>query len=154
MIKYLKQRDYYSCAPTAIINAMKWSGKNPTRKSHLKKLIKECKCCNKCGSEVENIDGVVRKYFSHAKYKSQESTNTLSAHLRKGGAVILAYEYVKNDGIREAHCTFCIDRTKYYYILVNDVKTSDGTILPNTISMKSRKSVAKMLKINNDMWLI
>ena len=88
------------------------------------------------------------------KCKGQASINVLDRYLDSGGAVILAYDYVRDDGIREGHFTFCIDRTKYYYTLVNDVCTESGDILSDTISKKSRKSMVKMLKLANDMWLI
>jgi hypothetical protein len=132
---------------------MKWSGTKASRRSHFKKLRKECKCFID-GTNTRDLDRVLRKYIPNVKRKFQSSIKILDKHLDSGGAVVLTYEYIMDDDNSEAHCILCIGRTKYYYTLVNDVYTKDGELLPNTVSKKSRKSMIKMLRIDNGMWLI
>jgi hypothetical protein len=155
MTRYLKQWDYISCGPVAIINAMKWRGMKVSRRSHFKKLKRKCKCNHRDGGTYKHdLTRALRNYLSNVKCKVQESINTLDRHLDSGGAVIIAYDYIRNDDVREGHYVFCIGKTKHYYTLVNDVCTKNGELLPNTISKKSRKNMVKMLRLENEMWLI
>ncbi len=45
-VRYAKQRDQYSCGPTAIINVLKWAGVDCSYEKSLKLVQKLCGCVN------------------------------------------------------------------------------------------------------------
>lgn len=160
VVKYLKQQDYVSCGPVAIINAMKWKGIRATRESHLKKIKKECRC-DRYGTYPEDMAKVLKKYIPSAEHIYEPSIRLLDNILDLGLAAIIGYSYLRNDKVEEAHYVFCIGRTEKYYKLVNDVNLKTGDLLPKTISKKSKSNMFKMLSYKwdkydegSELWII
>lgn len=158
---YLKQQDYVSCGPIAIINAMKWRGLSASRRSHLKKIKAKCNCFGRYGTHPRDMHRVLRSYIGDAEHIEEPKIKLLNDILDLGLSTIIGYSYKRKDKKEEAHYTFCIGRTDHYYILVNDVCTKTGELLSNTVSKKSRKSMIKMLTYKwseyeegSELWII
>lgn len=59
-IRYVRQRNQYSCGPVAVLNAMKWAGMPVTAKDHLKWVSEECKA-DRTGTWISDVDHFLRK---------------------------------------------------------------------------------------------
>lgn len=95
MTRYIKQYDSYTCAPTVILNALKWAGKKVTVKDK-KRCIKLCKTSYKKGgtylwdfkAALEKIKEIeVIKFTKHLKL------NDIDKAFKESGAVVARVFY-------------------------------------------------------------
>lgn len=107
MIRYVKQRDHYTCGPIAVINICKWAGYKVTLKE-IKKFKKLTNCID--GTYSEDLEKALKKlgkkYFQlGAKLEDKEVTiRKIERHCKKKGIVLLNYQWP--------------DSTSFHYILV------------------------------------
>lgn len=129
MPRYIKQYDSFSCGPIAILNALKWAGMRVTRKSHIRRLVKECK--SKLGKSPKDwgtysadLDKTLRKYgeklFEVRKVRKC-GIKELHKQLADNGAIIIAH---LDEGQREpeGHFSFWfkVDTDGLLFTGVND----------------------------------
>lgn len=104
-----KQRNYFSCGPVALLNALKWRGDKATYDSHYKKLVKECKT-TRDGTESAHFEKILGRYkFEFTKSRLYKD---VQVHMRNGGAMILSHLDSENDW----HFSFWYDyRLRKFY---------------------------------------
>lgn len=99
MPRYIVQPDDVSCAPTALINIGKWSGKHLSLKKDFQRLYIGTHC-GPNGSEVRYIDKTLRKEFSDIlnirKVRSPE-LKEVETHIKNGGSALIAYSFKDDD---------------------------------------------------------
>jgi len=97
MIRYTKQRDRHSCGPTAILNAMKWSGAKLSYRSYIDKLSWLCRRYNRKGIGNSEIDsalrfaGNLRRCDFAVRSVRRPTLAQIEEHLLGQGAVVLTY---------------------------------------------------------------
>lgn len=92
------QTKSYTCAPIAVLNALKWVGYNKTIKDlpHLISLLR----CNKFGTFHTDITRTLKKYSSvHFSFNEYKKLNIeyIIEHCLDGGSVILSFLYKKQN---------------------------------------------------------
>ncbi|MFA5024119.1 MAG: C39 family peptidase [Patescibacteria group bacterium] len=132
-IRYVKQRDEYSCGPIAILNAMKWLGKPVTYKDLAR--LKDICCCRSPNGTWPKVISVVLKILKiKYLYKAKPSIKEIDKHLDDGGSILLVHYY----NITRGHYVLCIGKTEKYYTLINDG-------MNNTITRCHKNTMKKML---------
>jgi len=61
-VRYVRQRDRYSCAPVAFANALKWYGYRFSFKDHRKEFL-ELFDCSRIGTPYPNIGTIFSRYL-------------------------------------------------------------------------------------------
>ena len=111
-MRFVRQKNNFSCAPIAILNAAKWAGKKLSYKKDYKRIVDDLKC-NKDGTKISNIDRILRQELVHhsrvLKIKNPTYIRAMR-HIRSGGSILLAYEPQEDQyhialftAIREGH---------------------------------------------------
>lgn len=150
-MKYVAQRNLYSCGPIAIINALKWAGQNVTYKKYYKKLIRKTKCTYS-GTHDLNISVALFDYvnsFNKIEWLVEPTIKDINKHLSSGGAAIISYDLLSNEvKERECHFLLVVKKEKEYYHVVNG--TQGGKAFE-----KWHKSIINMrLKAAQSAWLL
>lgn len=147
MTRYLKQRDYYSCGPTAVINAVKWQGEWATWDDcvWLYRLI--AKCTHPYGCCPEHLNKLIRHEFGRkaSVLKGKPTMKYMDWWLDQGNSIILRYfwhDHKENE--RVGHYIFIPSRTEKYYNVVND-----GFRRP-TLTRRSRKTMNNYLRMQKE----
>lgn len=119
-MRYVGQHDTYSCGPIAVLNALKWSGMQVTRKSHMKRVNRLCNAgiagvldrdITKALSNYRRLKFRVRRYVIMRQ---------LDAHLRRGGSAIIAYEFRLGKDDEFGHYIFVPGKRDEDFVVVND----------------------------------
>lgn len=121
-VRYVKQKDHYSCGPIAIMNALKWAGLYTTYKTHFHKIRSLCKTTISWGTTPDNMSAALlkhRKYLSFVT-KSLVTLREIEKHLDSGGAVILEY-WFWDEMDYDGHYVFIFREYGYDFIAVNDM---------------------------------
>ena len=132
-IKWIKQRDEYSCGPVAIINILKWLGVNATYK-WLPAVQNLCRC-DIDGTSTADIESALKRLCIKYKKRMSPSLKKIDDHLNRNGIALVEYYYAQDEG----HFALCIKKTKKQYTLVNDVKEI-------TVSRIYRKGFIKLIR--------
>lgn len=145
MTRYLRQRNQFTCAPVAILNALKWTGRYLTG-GDLQFFINACRT-TRAGTETEDMRRVIDRHIPRNKFLVGPSRQTLSDYLLWDRAIILNYGYVTSDEAEEWHSTFCAGRVQWGlgYQFVNDVDPKTGDILPDTVSFRDHDQFREMV---------
>lgn len=138
-MRYVKQRDSYSCGPIALLNILKWSGLRKTYKD-LPILQKECKCNN--GTWPEDLQKAVKKYSNLKSFSRRKpSILKIDQHLKRHGAVILVcYWSDEWDEEIEGHFITIVGCKDKEYVCLN------SHITKTAISYISREELKNMIK--------
>ncbi len=97
MIRYVKQRDRHSCGPTAVLNAMKWSGAKDSYAKDIKKLSWLCRRYSKAGTGHAQLDlalryvGGLRRCDFSVLSVIRPTLAQIESHLLGEGSVVLSY---------------------------------------------------------------
>ncbi|MFA5024169.1 MAG: C39 family peptidase [Patescibacteria group bacterium] len=142
-IRYIRQRDEYSCGPVAIVNALKFIGINATHDSvcYVSML---CNCCRETGTEPEDIERAFKALEVKFKRKIFPTLKEIDDHIDNGGALLLDYFWSPEDG----HYTLCIGRTPKYYVFVND--EDDKTIARR--KRNTLRNTMKWCRVSENPW--
>jgi len=106
MPRYVIQPHETTCAPTAIINAGKWAGKNLTIRRDYTRIVLESRSSEE-GTSYGNIDRVLRDNLSDyliVKKPRNPWHFSVREHIKKGGAALISYSYDTQD------CSFHRDK--------------------------------------------
>jgi hypothetical protein len=127
MPRYCKQRDNYSCAPIAILNALKWTGKNKTLKD-LSKLKKELQTTKQDGTYFVPEQKVVQKYFKSTYFRDLDF-KTFKKYLLQNKAIIFRYTFFSKTGEHFAHSNFVSGIKDDKYIVAHNFFADKSTSL-------------------------
>jgi predicted double-glycine peptidase len=134
-IRYIRQRDTYSCGPIAIINTLKWLGHENITYKLLPAIRMMCKCEYEFGTHDLDLERTLKALGIKKKRKVVPTIKEIDKHLDNDGIIILQYSITPFDG----HYVLCIRRTAKSYFLVND--SND-----RTISRMSRGVFKRLIK--------
>jgi len=144
-MKYTRQRNDFSCVPVAILNMLKWAGEKVALNSKTyKKIYKDCEC-NKDGTKVSKIGGVLKKY---CKLKVKSAGNVLN-HLKDDGVILLGFSELGWE-----HCIVII-KYKRKFLAIN-YRTVEPYIKKQkeTVCSITKKHLSKMLSNRICIWLV
>ena len=116
MVKYLKQRNSFSCGPIAIINAYKWLGLKYSYKN-LKELEKELDC-DSSGTSHESIHlALLFKFNKVNRYQKPLNIDKIISNFEnKNNAMVLSFAYQEFDQINMHVCFVSEYKDKKFYI--------------------------------------
>lgn len=129
-MRYITQRDEYSCGAIALANAMKWAGERISWKESANSIRKMCRTNTEHGTWFRDLDRVIKRYFKNVEFRWNLSLEEMDDHLRSGGAVV--YNYTMRDDEEMGHYIFIdgiSDSGKSYYV-VNACFESKGECYP------------------------
>lgn len=139
-VRFLRQKDQYSCGPVAVINALKWAGLPLTYKSDFKEIKTRCKTTADWGTTPHNISKVLSQYDELSfEIKQLITLKDIEEHLLSGGAVILEY-WFKDETLYDGHYVFIYEREGNDFVVVNHM--SDGS----AVQVCSRQNLKSMLR--------
>lgn len=143
MIRFAKQRNTYSCGPVAIINALKWAGRNITYIKHFKKIKKLCYTTSEYGTTPDGITNALEHYKKYISFERKEliTLREIDQHLSEGGALILEYWFKECGNNYDGHYSFIFRMNEKDFIAVNNmneitVKKCNRVSLRNILSCK------------------
>lgn len=144
-MRFIKQKDQYSCGPIAIMNALKWAGLHTTYKTHFYKIKSLCKTTILWGTTPDNMTTTLLKHSKYLSFttKSLVTLKEIDKHLNAGGAVILEY-WFKDEGMNlyDGHYVFIFRERGYDFIAVNAIGISVAQPCPRDM-LKSMLSCKK-----------
>lgn len=130
-MRFLKQKDQFSCGPLALVNALKWCG----RKSSLKELKTTLQTTRTQGTSHRVLSSTICKVFNTHKISSP-TTESIENHLSTYGSLLLQYEWTKS---KKGHIVLIIGQTNHYYYVVN-------YLFSKTVSRVSKSTIELMIK--------
>lgn len=152
-MRYVRQRNDFSCGPVAILNVLKWSGEKVALDSELYKTIySDCGCCiENEGSPIFYVRKAITKHCHKLRTRWVEKIkkDDVIDHLKNGGIIILAFEE-----LGDAHGVAIIkDGCNFSAINYRSVKPY---IEENkeTISIITKNKLCQMLSNKLGLWLI
>ncbi len=107
-MRFVKQRDNYSCGPIGVINALKWAGFPLSYQKHFRKIKKKCKTTRSWGTLVDRISVALDWYVGQIEYEREQlvTYRRLLRHLKQGGSAILEYWFKEDNGTWDGHYVF------------------------------------------------
>ena len=119
-MRYVKQKDQYSCGPIAIMNALKWAGLQTTYKTHFHRIRTLFKTTMSWGTTIDNMTATLLKHGRYLSFttKSLVTLKEIDRHLAQGGAVILKYWFKESAGY-DGHYVFLFREEGHDFIAVN-----------------------------------
>ena len=111
-VKWVRQRDSYSCGPVSVINVLKWK-QYPITYASLPALRKLCKCHPATGTDKEDLEAALRVLGIRFKRTMGPTMKEIDQHLSKGGVVLINY------CITVGHYALCVGRSNKTYTMVN-----------------------------------
>lgn len=119
-IRYLNQRDGYSCGPIAIINVLKWLGHRATE-DQLPYFRNLCSTSIKDGTSAEDISSALDWYDNFIQYDFMPTVTLgrIVAQLKRG--IILLHYWINTDKEQDnGHYILIIGTTKKGFLVVNE----------------------------------
>jgi hypothetical protein len=149
-IRYVSQKDNFSCGPTAIVNLLKWLGYQASWKT-VTTIREDMWGGSKTGKAMRSFGTPTIVFDTFVicddlfgqllkTRASKPKVEDLISHLKKGRAVILDHFWPGDTG---GHYSLVIGYTKGKFILVNH---QEG----ETISFKTRKYMENLLSCTKD----
>lgn len=140
-VRFLRQRDEYSCGPIAVLNALKWAGLSLTYKQNFKEIKELCKTTKSWGTTPSNITNVLSQYIEYICFEVKEliTLKDIEKHIKHGGALILEY-WFKDDLEFDGHYVFILEKDEDSFIIAN------GMIGDLALSTCSREELKNMLR--------
>lgn len=145
MPRYAKQRDGYSCGPTALINIIKWSGKPISYRASRRVWIRKC-ATTKTGTPPLLLQIAINNHLSSYGIAHRLSTGTrqgILEHARQGGAVLVRFHWPH---LSWGHYFLIVGASRHYLHTVN--LYSDGSALRRI----HRKSLMRLLSKRTAVW--
>lgn len=150
MVRYCKQRDRSSCGPVAIINLLKFFGKDA--KYEFIRMFRHITYCDSFGVQVEHFEDLLKTfktvYRVHHKREGQIPLSHLDEWLDKGWPVVMRFFHEIYHGRRMGHFVTIIGRTKRGYLVTNYGRKYPSLFLVTRREMA--RHVATKRKKNDD----
>ena len=136
----MKQVDRHSCAPTAIINALKWQGWLVNGSEYMKPLKKRLNTgIYSRGTKHYDVRRVIPKELGVVRELMSPTLKDIDAELNKGNALCISYCH---PGSFRGHMIFCPGKTAHYYEIANHDHRKDQKALTRL----SRKNLSRHLR--------
>jgi len=125
--RYAKQRDKWSCGPTALLNVLKWAGYDVTYKDDIGWLSEECGAERTKGTFIWKFDRALRhvskRHNLDLKMVNAPSSEVLENHVRGGGLAVVYYSYSLKDSIGHYMLINSVSPSGKSYTCINDSTT-------------------------------
>ena len=102
-VRYIRQKDQYSCGPIAIMNILKWSGVEFSYREAIKFFQKICNCrASHGGTTHSSFDWALRRVGEHLegglhiRRVYRPALWQIEEHLKAGGVIALNYHWRKD----------------------------------------------------------
>lgn len=142
-MRYLKQRDRYTCGPIAVINALKWAGVKVSYNSHFNRIKKISKC-KFDGVDYDGITKAIKNYKSIFTMWENHFVriSDIDAYLKSGASIILEYYYkdLESPDKYSGHFVFISGKWGKYFLLVNNYQKGPA------LQLCKRRELINMLK--------
>jgi hypothetical protein len=150
VVRYAAQPYKYSCGPTAIINAVKWTGARFTLRQNHTFISRLCESTYEFGTVEHLFERALRKIISPAAgvwRRPRPSAKEIIRHVsRPDGAVVLLYWHRKmlseTEFVIEGHYILVVDAWNDHALLVND----DGPVAQSPVTFEEFKRRAEFLR--------
>jgi len=127
-MRFVRQRDNYSCGPVAIMNVLKWAGHPINYQDSISQLQRLCNCRPKDGKGTmhSDFDRALRKIADRlgsfkVRRVHRPALSEIEEHLQAGGLVILNYYWrKKGEGYRHFSILADVKPSGKYFLTVND----------------------------------
>lgn len=142
-IRYVKQRDSYSCGPVAIINILKWLGVEKVTYKLLPFAQIICNCSTD-GTHDIDIEKAMKYLEITKKRKISPSIKEVDKHLISGGIILISYVTIFDDG----HFSLCVGKHDgkhgpYYRVINSEFGGNDLIYRKDIIKMLHRSKLEK-----------
>lgn len=119
---YVVQRDSYRCGPVAILNALRWAGKDVLYKSQIGRLTQLCECVQPKGTKYRPFVRTLRKEGKNwfdIELVTEPNFGLVEKILGQGKAAIWNFKHE-----RGRHYAFIVsaDRSKKTFSVANYVR--------------------------------
>ena len=115
---YIEQSDKHSCVPIAIMNALRWAGRDcPYDLGWFRKI---CKCGSACvgGTLLSDLDNAVKFFGLAEEYYKNPPFSLINVELDLGSAALITY-FNTRKGKEYGHSMLCVNRTPHHYKVIN-----------------------------------
>lgn len=126
-MRYIKQRDDYSCGPVALINILKWLGRKCTYTDLA--MVKRLCNCNQNGTNSHNMENALRVLGIKGKHVSNLNLLEAVKHLEEGIILLDAFISEDEDNIENYHYFLCVDYDDYHFHVINENYGETNTCL-------------------------
>ena len=157
-MKFLNQYDKYSCAPIAIMNALRWLGFNHNNLEWFRGLCNTKETGDAIGTHINDIDKAIKTLGLQSAHKINPSINYIDRALNKNHAVIITYYGKSVRGPEFGHVILCTGRMGPHYKVINCDRTE-----PKPIQFITREKMIRLInyiividkeKAKSQVWVI
>jgi hypothetical protein len=131
-VRFVNQRDDFSCGTIALLNALKWLGKDVTYRKDFNRIKCLCKTTTK-GTFISDIYSALRALQITSKYRDSDeySPSELLLHLYEGGSLILALDWKrKGERLYHGHVVFVYFDGKNIQCVNSNSKGETTEVIP------------------------
>lgn len=126
-VRYVKQRDKYSCGPVAVMNVLKWVGVEFNYQERIDVMRRVCECRPPNGTKHAAFDRALRITAEllpvdlRVRLVYKPKLGQIEEHLRAGGIIVLNYRWRRGgEGARHFMLVTKISDTGRSFLVVND----------------------------------
>lgn len=137
MVRYIRQRSgSKTCAPIAVLNALKWAGYDCSYKGDFKDVAWKVGYRPRRGSNQLGLIRWAAPELQIIKHHTRPTLKTLDRAIDGNNSVVIDFVWCNGGG---RHAALCIDRTRCYYTCVN-FRARD-----KTVERVARSTMSKLL---------
>ena len=167
MARYAQQGKSYTCAPTLILNALKWAGGRHTIRRDLPGIIKKSKCEKTVpGSLVEHFESALhrfgKKYFTikRKRWRGVKAMERLLANPHNAVVTLYPWNACTEDGTAEecTHLTLVIGTAEngalFKCVNYHTITATAESLVSREIFSKDHRRRRTEKGVFPDIWLL
>ncbi len=143
-VRYVKQRDHYSCGPVAIMNVLKWVGVRFNYQERIKVLQEACDCVPTRGTRHAAFDRALRHVVGllpvdvRVRRVHRPKLSQIEEHLLSGGIVVLNYRWKTDEEGFSRHFVLLtkVSGNGKYFLTANDSTGGPAARVINRATLK------------------
>ena len=139
-MRYVRQRNQFTCGPVAVLNAVRWAGGRARFEDKFDDYVERCRCVPPWGTKHGAFDRVLR-VEGDGLYKVRRvyrpTIAQITSHLLNGGAVILNYRTGKKhkDPRKERRHFYMLTASSPFGMIFEAVNRNENTPALSEISI-------------------
>ena len=148
-MRFVKQRNQFSCGILAIINTKKWLGLKASYKKDYKKTARFCKTTTD-GTKREKISAALDKLSDYLTYEFMYlvTFKQIKEHLVTGGAIILEYFFLEYPGMHDGHYEILMYENEKFYS-INGMSSAPAKQIISEDNIKKKLRCKKFREIGS-----
>lgn len=156
-MRFCRQPAWYSCGPTAIINAAKWAGLRCQVRVYHSAIAKLCKSDYTFGTDKGPFEKTLRLFLRDracVRARCNPTFASIVGHTRKcDGAVVLFYWRKSHDYSIAGHYVLVLPYDDENVLFINDVKNVTTTVVTHE-ELKQKLSLLRKKKDGPKAWFL